>query len=257
MNKFCKKVKFLTIFSTFGKLEIVKKTLPSILEDTKKNNAGLIVFDSTDNNEKKAKWNYLESLNENKDFFLMLSTNLSLGHARNTCLHLGQELFLPDYICIIDDDHGFRPGMIRSLISTMDKYYGKIAPNGLKFGLFTGCNIHRVQKHHVLPDGHSYPDKNCKIGPLGGTNGCFRCAPTSHWNNVLKGYDLDEYLISYYQTKNISTRNYFRGFTTLVVDSGNKSFYIHSGGRGASNKGQRLWDDQYTASDERAKYCKK
>jgi hypothetical protein len=164
-------------------------------------------------------------------------------------------MYLPDYICMIDDDHGFKEGMIASLVSAMRDYYGKQAPNGLRFGLFTGCNEHRNGPRCSI-DKHLYPDANCKPGALGGTNGCFRCAPTQHWNNVLHGYDVDEYLISYYQSRSLSTNNYNRGFTTLIVDSGKSCFFVDNEGRGDSTKAQKRWDNDYTASDARAMFKK-
>lgn len=253
------KVETLIIFPTYNKLEIVKKTLPSIIKEVKNNDAALIVFDTTDTGNKNRKWKYLERLNANEDFTLILSTNFGAADVRNTCLYLGQQLFCPDYICVLDDDHGFKDGLIKSMTKAMKKYYGKISPNGLRFGLFSGCNIHRTGKRNILPDGHAYPDASCKTGALGGTNGCFRAAPTSHWNNVLEGWGSDEYIISLYQTRNLSVKNYNKGFTTLIIDNGEKGFCVDNIGRGTSmNKnGLKLWDNTFAASDKRAKYIKK
>jgi len=253
------KKQIVTIFQTYGSISIVKQTLPSVIEETKKNDAALIVFDSTEIKDgRKEKWQYLQNLNVNDDFFLILSSNLSVADSRNTCMFLAQKLYVPDYICIMDDDHGFKSGFIAKLIDAMQKYYGKIAPNGLRFGLFTGCGEHRHGPRLNMKDGHTCPDPTCKPGALGGTNGCFRCAPTSHWNNVLNGYESDEYLISYYQTSSISRRNYHKGFTTLIVKNGSKMFCINYSGRGGSApKGKMLWDDKYTASDRRSKYRKR
>lgn len=251
-----KKIKFLTIFTTFGKLDIVEKTLQSVVDDTNSNDAAVIVFDSTNTEDRAKKWDYLLKNFDNKEnVFLILSSNTSLSLARNTCLYLGQKMFMPDFICMIDDDHGFKPGMITKLIHSMDNYYGKTAPNNLKFGLFTGCNKHRNGPREKI-DNHLYPSSNNNPGSLGGTNGCFRCAPTQHWNNVLNGYSIDEYLISYYQSGSMSINNYNRGFTTLIVDSGNSCFSIDNEGRGDSTKQDKRWDDLFTASDKRAKYRK-
>jgi hypothetical protein len=251
------KTEFLTIYATFENLKVVQKTLPSVIEETKRYNAKLIVHDSSVQ-DRAEKWAYLQKLGQNSDFFLLLSDNLSMAHARNTCLALGQELYAPDYICMIEDDHGFKPGLILSMIEAMREYYGQTAPNGLRYGLFTGCGKHHYAVRHVLADGHAYPDVDSKIGSLGGANSCFRCAPTSHWNNVLKGYDTDEYLISTYQTKNLVARNYHKGFTTMIVCNGGKVFDVEAIGRGTSAAGKlRLWDEKYTASDSRSNYLGK
>lgn len=252
------KTEFLTIFPTFENLEIVKKTLPSVIAETKKNNAKLIVHDSSIKG-KQEKWNYLQKLNENDDFFLLLSDNLSMAHARNMCLSLGQELYAPDYICMTEDDHGFEEGLILQLVNAMKKYYGKDAPNGLKFGLFSGCTKHfHGEKFLITEDGNVCPDDESNPMTLGGANSCFRCAPTSHWNTVLKGYDTDEYLISTFQTKNLNFRNYHKGFTTLFVQNGKYTFAIDAMGRGASiNSELKMWDEKYTASDKRSKFIGK
>ena len=247
------KTEFLTIFATFENLDVVQQVLPSIIEETKQNDARLIVHDSSVRG-REEKWRYLQDLNRNGDFFLLLSDNLSMAHARNLCLHLGQELYAPDYICMVEDDHGFKPGLIARMVDAMKTYYGQPCLNGLRYGLFTGCGKHHYAPRHVLENGHAYPDGSAPPGMLGGANSCFRCAPTSHWNNVLKGYDTDEYLISTYQTKHLNFRNYHKGFTTMIVDNGTRVFDIETVGRGTSTDGLRLWDEDYTASDPRSRY---
>jgi len=250
-----KKVEFVTIFTTYGKLDVVKQTLPSVVEETKREpKAALIVMDTTEDPERETKWRWLQdNYGDTDDVFLMFTSNTSLAIARNTCLHLAQEMYMPEFICMIDDDHGYQTGLILDMMVAMDRYYGEVAPNGLRFGLFTGCNVHRNGKRCKL-DGHLYPDSDNQPGALGGTNGCFRCAPTRHWNNVLKGYEVDEYLISYYQSRSMSTRNYNRGYTTMIVNGGDGCFFVENEGRGDSTKEKLRWDDRYTASDKRADF---
>lgn len=247
------KTEFLTIFPTFENLEVVKQTLPSVIEETKRNNARLIVHDSSEKG-REEKWSYLQELNKSNDFFLLLTTNLSMAHARNMCLALGQELYAPDYICMIEDDHGFNEGLIPKLVDAMKKYYGQISPNGLRYGLFTACGKHHYAKKHPIDEISSYPDADSNPGILGGANSCFRCAPTAHWNNVLIGYDTDEYLISTYQTRNLCYRNYHKGFTTCILGN-NLTFDVDAIGRGTSANTQlKLWDEIYSASDARSNY---
>jgi hypothetical protein len=251
------KTSFLTIYSTFEQLDVVKQTLPSVIGETKRNNAKLIVHDSSVKN-RNEKWEYLKELNQNEDFFLLLSSNLSMAHARNMSLQLGQALFAPDFICMLEDDHGYKPGIIVELIEAMKTWYGEISPNGLRFGLFTGCTLHNKTKKRMLPEGHSFPVETETPWNLGRANSCFRCAPTSHWNNVLKGYDTDEYLISTFQTANLNKRNYFKGFTVMYVKNGTYCFHIESKGRGFTDENElKRWDDEYTASDYRSKYNKR
>ncbi len=251
------KTELLVIFPTFENLDVVKKTLPTIISEVKRNNAKLLVHDSSVKM-KKEKWDWLQKINKNGDFFLILSDNMSMAHSRNMCLHLGQELYAPDYICMVEDDHGFHEGLIKNLLYAMKKYYGSISPNGLRYGLFTACGKHHHSIRGILEDGNAFPTIETRGIIIGSANSCFRCAPTSHWNNVLKGYDTDEYLISTYQTKNLNFRNYNKGFTIMIVGNGNYCFDIDFEGRGTSSKTDlKLWDENYTASDPRSNYLGK
>ncbi len=249
------KTRFLTIFGTFEKLESVKAVLPGVVEETRKNDARLIVHDSSVQG-REEKWAYLQELNVNNDFFLMLSDNISMAHARNMCLQLGQELYAPDYICMLEDDHGYRPGFIENMIFAMDRYYGEVSPNGLRFGMFTGCTEHCIPETGKLLDGNRYPLEEAPVEWIGGTNSCCRCAPTQHWNNVLKGYDTDEYEISTYQTRTLKFRNYNKGFTCMYLKDGAFMFSDDtSSGRGTTDEStQKLWDRQFTRSDRRSVY---
>ncbi|MGV7222863.1 MAG: glycosyltransferase family 2 protein [Nitrospinales bacterium] len=253
------KTEFLTIFPTYSKIEIVRKVLPSVIEETKRNDAKLIVHDSTESSHGQTeKWEYLRNLSKNNDFFMILSTNMSMAHARNMCLRLGQELYAPDYICLLEDDHGYGKGLIPAMIEAAKKYYGKLSPNGLRYGMFTACYKHTNAKLEKIDDMFSFPISDNLPFEIGGSNSCFRFAPTSHWNNVLKGYDTDEYLISEFQTGNLRWRNYHKGYTVLFVGSDELVFSFDEGGRGVSfNKTMKLYDRNFCASDDRSIYLGK
>jgi len=259
------KTEFLTIFCTYSNLEIVKQTLPSVIKETNRDgNAKLIIHDSTQKQHgQKEKWAWLREIElEEENVFLILSTNMSMAHARNMCLHLGQELYAPEYVAMMEDDHGYHPNLIPKLVAGMKKYYGLQHENGMRFGLFGCCKKHFENTAEI-----DYIDKDKNITTLINRkttlqsfriNSCFRCAPTSHWNNVLKGYDTDEYLISFYQTMNLNLRNYNKGFTTFVLEDGKYMFDVEGPGRGVTDGSKlRLWDENYAASDPRSKYLGK
>lgn len=255
------KRKFLIIYCSYGNLDVVKQTLPTVLNEVKRyRDAALIIHDSTERKHgRKAKWKYLMQLEDREeDIYLMLSTNISMAHSRNMCLALGQELVNPDYVAMMEDDHGFREGFLDRLEHSMHKSYGKESPNGLLYGLYTGCLEHRREAIAFDPQFNlQYVpiESDPTPGVIGGVNSCFRCSPIGHWVNVLKGYDIDEYLISEYQTKNLVYRNYNKGFCSAVVGSGELMFSIRAAGRGTSDSNtSRLWDNDYCASDPRSKY---
>ncbi len=250
------KAHFLTIYRTFERIDSVRQTLPEVLEETKRQNARLIVHDTSVAG-RDEKWDYLKSLNRHDDFFLILSSNMSSAHMSNMCLQLGQEMYAPDYICIMEDDHSYTPGAIKMLIQCMKEYYGKESPNGLLYGLFTLCKQHNKQMTGKLSEGHCYPGPDVDVTQMGRANACFRCAPANHWNQVLKGFDTDEYLISNYQVANLNRRNYYKGFTSMLVGNGQWCRFYDGPGRGAADKqGIRRWDPLYTASDPRSRYKK-
>ncbi len=256
------KTEFLTIYATYGSLEVVKQTLPTVIRDTKNyGNAQLIVHDSTQREHgQKEKWQYLRALEEEHGFFLILSTNLSMAHARNMCLQLGQELYAPEYIAMMEDDHGYKPSFIQELVQSMKDYYGKKSRYSLRYGLFTGCTEHAVGDLESIEKCEHKTGKITKKSSLhiNKVNSCFRCAPTSHWNNVLKGYDTDEYLISYFQTFPLNMRNYNKGFTNFFVKNGELMFSVQAEGRGDTAKDSlRLWDKDFAASDPRSNYIGK
>lgn len=252
------KTTFLTIYPSFESLNVVKETLPMVIKETRANDARLIVHDSSVNN-RSEKWQYLQDLNRNNDFFLLLSDNVSMAHVRNMCLQLGQSMYAPDYICMLEDDHGYLPGFIPTMIDAMQTYYGKLSPNGFRYGLFTGCSKHYSCQRSILDNGNAYPDPSNEPMEIGRVNSCCRCAPASHWTNVLHGYDTDEYLISTYQTKQLNLRNYHKGFTSMLVQNGSFIVEVDNIGRGVTSPDVKMWDENYAASDQRSvfsgKYC--
>lgn len=247
------KTELLVIFPSFNDLATVQQTLPSVAEDCRAAGAQLLVHDCSTENVG-AMWNWLRAGEQRGDWFLILSSRMSMGDARNMCLELGASLFVPDFVCFLEDDHGWKHGMAQALVTAMRENYGKRSPNGLLYGLFTGCR--ECWSHHQhLPDGrdNSYPAEDSLPWVLGGANSCFRAAPMSHWRSVLKGYDTDEYMISSVQTAGVNLRNYHNGFTSLAVADGSLSFVVQRRGAGFTREAEaREWSPEYTRSDRRS-----
>lgn len=247
------------IFPTYEDVETVRKTLPSVVEECRRSGAALVVHDSSVKHRGEM-WSFLHSVCDGEQEFLLLTSPISMAAARNLGLETALSLFTPSYVCMLEDDHGLRPGALPRLIEATKAYYARPAPNGLRFGLFSGC-LHCWRDLHTfaeLPDGHRYPVHDTPPWALGGANSCFRCAPTSHWQNVLKGYDPDEYMISNWQTRNSNLRNYNRGYTALYVDGGDLAFTVDRVGQGYTQAPElRRWDETYTASDPRSRFAGK
>jgi hypothetical protein len=264
---------FLVIFPTYGAIDTVRRTLPSVVRECAESGAALMIHDSTEQKDgRDEKWALIREISgddrrSSSRRFVTLSDNLSVAHARNSCLRLGQELFCPEFICVLEDDHGLKPGFVGGMTRAMREHYGRTAPNGLHFGLFSGCLSHCFTlKREALPAApphpappperpHLYPLLDNIPFHVGGVNNCCRCAPTSHWNNVLKEYNSDEYYMSRYQTIGGNVRNYNKGFTWLLVESGTLMFDIDHAGRGVTDPHSLpLWDEEFCASDARARF---
>ncbi len=195
------------------------------------------------------------------DVFTMVSDNMSMADSRNMCLKLAIDRYAPKNILMLEEDHQFKDDWVLiDLVHLLETRYGKQTRNGLRVGMVSGCthctNAELVPEAFIVPDLESrnrffYSPKGSP-SQIGGSNSCFRAAPTSHWLSVLKGYDHDEYLISHYQTRGLKFRNYHSGFTTLYFD----------GCRTVANEGRaegdpspiKLWDETYCASDPRSTF---
>ena len=244
------------IFPTYEDVETVKKTLPSVIEECHRSDAALIVHDASVVRREEMR-RYLTETCEGDTAFLIMTSAMSMAEARNMSLSVALMHFAPSYVCMLEDDHGLRAGAIDALISAMQAHYGKVSPNGLRYGLFSGC-LHcwrALHKFSNLADGNCYPDNDNQPHAVGGANSCFRCAPSSHWQNVLQGYDPDEYMISNWQTRHVNYRNYNRGFTTMYVGRGDLAFTVDRVGQGYTQTQElRRWDENYTASDPRSRF---
>jgi len=246
---------FVTIYTSFNDLNAVQSVFPLVLAETKRSNAALIVHDCS-TVETESTWKYYQEMAAKHGFVHLFSNRIPFAIARNTCLSLALEMFSPQYISMLEDDHGYGEGAIDALRAAMRNHYGQTSPNGLKYGLFSLCPDHWGEdfRKSCHPDGagNLYPGPETPPMQLGGANSCCRCAPASHWMTVLKGYDADEYPISFYQTRNLNFRNYHKGFTTMYVGGGEMIQYLDRPGNGV-NLANVVFDDDYTLSDPRTR----
>ncbi len=244
---------FLTVFNSFEDLETIQKTLPSVVEETKAAGAALVIHDCSVRDRVKIR-KFIEEF-ECNEVFLIFSSRLDQARSRNLALEVGRSLFAPEYIASVEDDHGYRPGFIGRIVAAMQEHYGKESPTGMRFGLFTGCNVcwNGLVRYEPLPDGHLYPVRDGEATGkvyLGGVNACCRVAPVRHWDAVLGRFDTDEYPVSGYQPAQMNLRNYHNGFTGMVIDGGSAMFSVDRVGRGVSQElAKRPYHPKYTKSD--------
>lgn len=243
-----------TIYTSRNDLDIVRRVLPGILAEAERTGTAVIVHDSS-TKDTATTWEWYRALSETHKFFYIFTGQIPFAMARNMALSTAIEMYTPQYVCMLEDDHGYRPGAVDALRQAMKSHYGMPSPNGLRYGLFSLCPFCWGEKFHQNCNsdgaGNLYPPAETEPMQLGGANSCCRCAPVSHWLSVLKGHDPDEYPISFYQTRNLNWRNYHRGFTTLYVGGGRLVHREERPGTGANMLNVRF-DDRFTASDRRS-----
>ena len=232
---------FLTVFTSFEDLDTIEKTLPSVVEETLATNSALVIHDCSVQQRDSIR-GFIQAF-EAQDVFVLFSSPTNQAHSRNLAIQLGIKLYAPQIIASIEDDHGYRPGFISAMTQAIATHYGQQAPNGMKFGLFSGCktcwetfaDYQSLTPEHA--SGHLYPNKNSNITGqglvhYGGVNACCRCAPLRHWQSVLGNFDPDEYPVSYFQPGQMNLRNYHNGFTGMTINDGNYMFSVDRVGRG-------------------------
>ena len=251
-------VEFLTIYCCFEDVDAVSRMLPTVLAESKREGAAVVVHDCSVDN-RPAMEALLQNLKREYSFFLLQTDPISMGLSRNLAMWLALEVYAPTYICMIEDDHGYGEGLIPEMINAMKRFYGKEAPSKLRYGMFTACPFCWGEEYlgalvQVDNGKHSVVDAS-RVSPLmaGGANSCFRCAPTTHWISVLRGYDVDEYPISTYQTAGLNYRNYHKGFTAMAVCNGELILRQEREGRGFTTVAEsRPFNEQYAARDSRS-----
>lgn len=244
---------FLTVFNSFEDLETIRQTLPTVVAESKAADAALVIHDCSLKNRPEIR-KFIEGF-ESDTVFVVFSSRLDQANSRNLAINLGMRLFAPEYIATIEDDHGYHPGFVRKMTEAMRTWYGKEAPTGMRFGLFSGCPRcwEGKVRYEKLPDGNLYPvrdgEETGKVY-LGGVNACCRVAPVRHWETVLGRFDPDEWPVSGYQPSQMNLRNYNNGFTGMVIDGGDAMFSVDRVGRGVSQDlSKRPYHPKYTKSD--------
>lgn len=183
---------------------------------------------------------------------ILLTSNISFAKSRNLGIFYSMNSTDPlKYLTLIEDDHYIYFDSLKQLEPIMDKYWGKEINKSLKIGMFTSCFQHtnaeltKIDNNLYIPNLYDSPDH------IGGVNSCFRSAPIYHFLNIVGGYALDEYPISYYQTASQNIKNYNNGYTVMFYDTqkiiNHKDSDIKENSFGAQTVGVRF-NPYYTKS---------
>lgn len=250
-----RKREFGIVFNTMNSLDVVSKTLPSIIEEVSKSDALLIIHDTSNGEDRKIIHDEIEAMLDPGSSIYISSSNMPASVSRNMGLHILLDMANPEYICFLEDDHGFKSGFLEAAGRAIEMHHGKVMSNGLRAGLFSGCSKCNGGERVYVNEYRDFVRPGSEhVTLLGGVNACCRMAKTSHWLAAIKGFDIDEYYISEFQTSGVNYRNYNLGYCSLIFNNGDLMFDVYKVGRGTTSTGLRLWDNNYTASDSRSTF---
>ena len=238
---------------------MLRKTLPSFVDEFRDHSARLVLYDCSSGDEAEAVRRLVKEQQAPDTLFLMQSDNVSASVARNTAFSLCKNNFNPWILGFVEDDHVLKRGFLDYAATAVQDLYNKPSSNGLRIGLFSACSQCNGGKRSFENDNKDFVrSADEDPGLLGGVNACCRFSLTQHWDNVLKDWDVDEYLISEYQTNGIGRRNYNKGYCAAILKNGEFMDELFQDGRGTSSSSSlKLWDNGFTASDGRANFIGK
>ena len=244
------------IITTINNPDMIAKTAASFANQIEDVDGALVIYDCSTGENRKRVHDEIERIRKGSEILLIQSDNVSASIARNISFELCRQSYNPSIVGFVEDDHFANDGFLVAMLEAIDSLYGTVTESGLRVGLFSGCSVCNGGDRTYLNGNKDFVrSAGQSISLLGGVNACCRFAPTNHWLNVLGHWDVDEYLISEFQTRGIGMRNYNHGFCSVVIQDGKLMREIYQDGRGTSDSSSlRMWDNSYTASDERSAF---
>jgi glycosyltransferase involved in cell wall biosynthesis len=244
------------IMTTINNPEMLVQTVPSFASQMDAVDGVLVIYDCSTGDNRKRVSEEIERIRVGDEILLIQSDNVSASIARNVSFELCRQKYNPSIVGFIEDDHIAKDGFLSAMQESIVSLYGKVSDSGLRVGLFSGCSkCNGGDRTYLNEDNDFTRSADQPVSLLGGLNACCRFAPMTHWLNVLGQWDVDEYLISEFQTRGVGTRNYNRGFCSAIIGDGKFLREIYQDGRGTSDSSSlRLWDNAYTASDNRSAF---
>lgn len=123
------------ITPTYGRAQLLKDTVKSVLAQTYHNIEYIVVDDNGKGSPNQiATQNVLAAVEDKRFKYLPLEKNQGGSHARN----VGAFASSGDYICFLDDDDLFEPTKIEEQVKLMEEH-----------GEYVGCYCNHVRKNHI------------------------------------------------------------------------------------------------------------
>ncbi len=244
------------IMTTINNPDMIAQTVPSYAAQLEEVDGVLVIYDCSTGEARDRVRQEVERIRNGQEILLVQSDNVSASIARNLAFELCRQNFNPAIVGFVEDDHVAHDGFLAAMQEAIGSLYGNVTESGLRAGLFSGCSACNGGDRTYLNENKDFvrsADQSASL--LGGVNACCRFAPTNHWQNVLGPWDVDEYLISEFQTRGVGLRNYNRGYCSVIIRDGKLMRELYQDGRGTSDSSAlRLWDSNYAASDHRSQY---
>lgn len=244
------------IMTTINNPDMLARTVPSYATQLDEVDGVLVIYDCSTGEHRDRVREEVERIRKGQEILLIQSDNVSASIARNLAFELCRQSFNPAIVGFVEDDHVAHDGFLAAMQEAISTLYGGRTLSGLRAGLFSGCSVCNGGDRTYLNENKDFVrSAEQSISLLGGVNACCRFAPTSHWQNVLGPWDVDEYLISEFQTRGVGMRNYNHGYCSVIIGDGKLMRELYQDGRGTSDSSAlRFWDSSYTASDHRSEY---
>lgn len=190
------------IFQSFGRREIARKSLSSLMNAVSSYSATVIVADSTPANE------FDGSLIEiNPDEYVWAPGDISASTSRNLAHTLLMDKYSPNWLIFVEDDLLYDPNWISELVEFGSSAEGKMSPLGLAYGVFSAA-----PQAHKKDESVVYDDENDCFASTFGLRADQRMFSTGMYAAVGRFWDPDLLGISSAQTGKINHRFLMRGY---------------------------------------------
>jgi hypothetical protein len=204
------------VFVSYGRPEVAARSYDSLKSAIAayRDRVNIIISDATDD-ERKMMW----ARSTDADDVILTPRFTPAATSRNIAMTLVLDKYSPKYMCMVEDDFEYHADWYPSIVEATNRLYGVMSPFDLAYGMFSASRSH-------IPSERLREDvENGVIAYIFGAVAFQRFMPTSHYLNVMRGWDPDLLGISWAQTGGQTFRNTMRGFCGAILP-GNLSWPI-------------------------------
>ena len=212
-------IETLIVFGTYQRYEVAKRSLDSLILSTNGKRIKIIVSDSSKNPDF---YNLCKKYSNVE--YLWTPDRVSMASARNLAIEYARNKYVSDWILFLEDDLEYNENWYSELVKVAKKYYGKMSPLGLAYGIFT-ASPKGVKEGKDL----SIKLENGYIVSMFGPRADQRLFKASHYYSISREWESDLLGISSSQTGKIINRSLMRGYCALSISNQNLCRFIEEG----------------------------